>query len=272
MASLLALSRAEQEWAKDVRKRRLWAHVVAFLAAAAALFAPAPWTYTLGAVVAIAEVTAWTLRQWADGLHTRAEEGRRRALVAQGLGRADDDLGAAAVVACFSERARQIASQWEDADYWSSNEPTGPKRLRESLQEGAFWSWHLYDAAAARAFLWLIATALTSGALLVVLLSLGLDATAELVARVLIVALTVAISADVLGDVLAFRSAARVAARTVDRLVPADFSDPGRVAVLVGDYATATAKAPPIPTRVYQDAHDRIDEAWQSHRSSNQSP
>jgi hypothetical protein len=268
MDDLLALARAEQEHAKTALRRRLYAHALTLAVTIAALFVQEPGTYVLAAAALASEALAWTLRWRGTEGNDLAERGRRRAMIAAALGKDPDSTGTAALRTDFSDRATAHAAQWRDPDYWSSDLPPGPARLRDTMQESAFWSCRLYKAAAERTLARLGVFAGAAAFTVLVLIVAETGSVAETAARVLTVLLAVLITTDELGVWLSYRSARAAAERTVSLLDHVDLGDLGTALAVLGDYATATAGAAPIPTSVYGREHDKIAEAWASRRAS----
>ena len=262
MADLLALSRAEGEVAKRLRAQRAGAHALTFALAVAGLFLPAPMAYYFALGAFLSEAAAWWLRHRAMACHQRAEEGRRRALLTAALGSDPETLEAVDLAQRFSKRARGSAHAHADPGYWSTSQAPGPARLREALQESAFWSTHLYRAAAKWGFA--IAGAVAGlaalGALVVALSQPG--EVGEAITRVCVVILTAVIATDVLTDALGWLGASRAAHRVDRRIAASDFADQAVVLAIFADYATATEAAAPIPTRLYKREHDRLVAAW----------
>jgi len=267
MASLLALSRAEQENAKAFLRWRLAAHFGTLLVSAAALFVRDPLSYALAVVAVLTELGAWALRARSATLHQLSERARRRGLLVEALGSRPNDLDAAQMETEFSARARRKAARWDDPKYWATQgDPLvkGPGLLRVNLQESAFWSSQLYRAAGRQAAVRLAAFVVALLAIALALLALDTGTVGQTVARVVAVVLAVVVSADELGVMLAYFEGARVAGQTVERLAHTDMADLGAALALFADYSTATSTAPPIPTAAYERKHDEIERAWSS--------
>lgn len=261
---LLALPRAEQERAKVRLRARLWAHGGTFVLCSVALFATEPAVYVTAVLALCTEAAAWFLRFQAGALHDQAEQGRRRATLIGELGSDPDSLSTSGLLADFSDAARVAAPKWSDPSYYASAQSPGPERLRESLQESAFWSSRLYRAAGQKV---LMRTALLSALVVIgLLLAVGLDAASagEAAARAATVALATLITADELGMALAYFGAGRTSDQVVTRFDMVDPADLGQMLAVYGDYATATALAPPIPDKLYRKRHDATDAAWRS--------
>lgn len=264
MASLLALSRAEQERAKRFLSGRLWAHTGTLLLGLLALVVKEPVVYGLPVLALATEGVAWYLKFAGMESHSLAEEGRRRAVLMAELGTDPDALGTADLRASFSATAVTTAAAWEDNEYFASSATPGVARLTESLQESAFWSCKLYRTAGRRTLLRLIAAVAFLVLVLLALFSIDATSAAEAMARAATVVLATLVTADLLGVSLSYMAAGRTAERVVRRLDAIDNADMGQLLAVYGDYATATATAAPIPSSLYRQEHDKIDAAWRS--------
>ncbi|WP_272027154.1 hypothetical protein [Kocuria rosea] len=268
MASILALSRAEQERSKKLMSRRLYAHGVTLALGIAALWLSEPYTYGAAVGALVSEALAWSFRRAAQEGHVRAEEGRRRALVAREMGADVGSLVTAELLAQFSSKSRQIAPQWEDDDYYSTKGRPAPERFQAALQESAFWSSRLYEIAARRGYIRLGALTAVLIMLLLVLGAAGGGDFLVVAARVATVFFVTLIGIDEIGQVSGFQDAARVSRRTVQELERIDPRRHEQMLNVFADYAVATATAAPIPTKIYKQHHDVIEDAWKIRQSS----
>ncbi len=261
--SLLALSRAEHEVAKRWLVRSRLAHSATLVLTTLTVWASGPWHYYFALGALGTEAFAWGCRVYgAVGRHALAEKGRRAALLWNAFGKTPGPLDLRDLRAEFSEQAEQTATSFEDDDYYASTQAQGPDRLRDLIQESAFWSHQLYRTAA-----------MTMGALAAVLLILVLVAFAIVmgaqsadyaltVARIGVVFLSFLVFSDVLTDAWAWSVAATKSKEVSRRLDGETLNDPPNALAVFGDYSIATATAPPIPSFVYRRHHDRIERAW----------
>ena len=262
--SLLALSRAEQERAKGWFVRSRLAHVLTLALTLPALFVDGESAYFLALGAVASEVVAWTYRLLADRRHSLAEEGRRRALLADGLGTSTDALALRDLRLRFSNKAEQTAPAFEDENYYASDEPPGPARLRAAMQESAFWSRHLYGAAAkAAGFGAGVLLVLVVVALFVVIGTNSASASVA-VARIGALFLSFLVFSDIATQALAWFDAAAKSNDVYLRLQAEDMRDEAAAMAVFGDYCVATATTPPIPTFLYRRRHDHIERAWQT--------
>lgn len=262
--SLLALSRAEQEAAKRWFVRSRVAHVLTLLLTVPALFVEGEAAYFLALAAAASEVVAWTYRIRADRRHSLAEEGRRRALLADALGVQTDALALRGLRARFSGRACESAAGFEDAHYYASTAAPGSARLRAAMQESAFWSRDLYGAAASAAKLAAgVLLVLVVTALLIVVGTNSASATVA-VARIGALFFSFLVFSDIGTQALAWTDAAAKSNEVYLRLEADDLADDAAALAVFGDYSVATATTPPIPTFLYERRRGQIEEAWRA--------
>ena len=266
---LLELATAEQANAKRILYRWIpLCQAIAVCLTLGALFVSLPSAYFLALGVLALQVAVWSLRSSAASKHRHAEEARRRALLIDALGADPERLDVANIRLAFSKRACRDAAGIDCADYWASPAPRGPGRLTAALQESAFWSHALYDAAA-KAAAWILAafvTLLTIVALAALAIFSG--ETALAVARVIVVALSALIALDLLGQTLMWRTAARRSEAVDRRLEALDGTALEPLIAVVADYAIATTTASPIPDRLYKAKQQELNELWRDHRSA----
>jgi hypothetical protein len=240
------------------------AHLLTLLLTLPALFLDGKWAYFLALAAVLSEVIAWTYRIRADRRHSLAEEGRRRALLADGLGTSTDELALRDLVVNFSKRAKETAPAHEDSRYYASNAPPGQARLRAAMQESAFWSRNLYGAAAK-------AAGLVSGVLFVLvvvalLIVIGTNSASAsvAVARIGVLFLSFLVFSDFATQALAWADAAAKSNAVYLRLQAEDLEDVAAALAVFGDYSVATATTPPIPTVLYNRRREYIEAAWRA--------
>jgi hypothetical protein len=260
--SLLALSRAEQEAAKRLFVSSRLGHLLTLVFTAIAFFVDGRPTYFLAVAALLSEGAAWTCRVFADRRHSLAEEGRRRALLCDAFDAPPGAITIREVRASFSKRAYVTAEVFEDPDYYDSDALPGPARLRDHLQESAFWSSNLYRAAARVA---MCACVIPAAVVIVALLiAAGTESGRDtlVIARIGVAFLSFLVFSDLVTHVLGWRDAAEKS-RDVTRRLEKDSLDETATALAVyGDYSVATATTPPIPSMLYNRQKQRIAEAW----------
>lgn len=267
MASLLALSRAETEEAKRFFQLRLYAHAATLVLGVPAIFVSGAAAYVLALAALISEAVAWTLRRLGSQRQEQGEKGRRRALLMQAYGDTQEPLDVTDLRHGFSDRAERAAPDHEDLSYWSTTAPVGPKRLVGQLQESAFYSKHLYCAAAKDATKVSVALGVVAVALLFAAVLVGSGEVRLAVARTVVVFLAFLITVDGVTRALAWGGAAQQASDVDRRLERCDPDGSEAVLAIWGDYGVATATAPPIPTPVYRKHKDRLEREWADRRT-----
>jgi hypothetical protein len=260
-ASLLALSRAEQEVAKGAFTASRLAHIGTLGATLATLFTEGTLAYYLALAGLLTEVCAWILRFRGDQRHWLAEEGRRRALLADALGKPTERLALRDLRASFSRRAERLAPDWEDANYYAAGDDPGLARLSSEMQESAFWSRRLYALAWQLSLVMALALlALVIVALLIVIGAGSSNASLQ-VARVGVIFLSFLVFSDLLTQAIAWWDASQKSEEVYRRL-DSGLSETATALAVFGDYSVATARTPPIPTVVYRLESPRIERAW----------
>jgi hypothetical protein len=269
---LLELATAEQENAKRLLYRFVpICQTLSGFGALGALFTPLPWAYVIAVLVVLLQVTSWMLRSHGGGLHRRAEEARRRAMLVSAFGTDAERLDATNIRAVMSKRACRVAATKDRSDYWASSEPPGPAKLLSQKQESAFWSYHLYKAAASAMFK--VLGVVVSGLIAIAFLGIAIFSghTDLAVARVIVVLFSSLIGLDVLGQARAWQASAAEAERVDRRLESLAGDDLEPMLATIADYAVATATAAPIPEHVYNAERARLHELWNA-RSGAQFP
>lgn len=260
--SLLALSRAEQEVSKSRFLISRLAHVATLAVTIATLFVDGKLAYFLALAALATEAVAWLFRVLGDRKHSLAEEGRRRALLADALAKPADALAIRDLRARFSRRARALAHKFEDPNYYATQAEPGSARFRAELQESAFWSRELYSVSSKIGYITAgVLLLLVVGALFIVAGTESSD-TSLIVARVGVVFLSFLVFSDVLTQALAWTDAARKSDAVYRRLEGEALDDEGAALAVFGDYCVATATTPPIPSLLYHANRERIESAW----------
>ena len=181
------------------------------------------------------------------------------------LGETAEPLDLADLRQGFTKGAERAATS-EDIGYYASTEPRGERRLLDHLQESAFWSKHLYSAAAGTGLVfWIGILALT--AMVGVFAQPFLSAPATLVfSRGVALVLTFVSATDGITRALDWLASAQLAG-AVDRRLEA--IRPGQQEALLAifaDYGVATTFAAPIPGTVYRAEKARLERLWRDRK------
>lgn len=230
----------------------------------------------LGAVVAaLAQACVWLSRRHASNLQSTGDEARRRGLLLDALGPTTEPMDIALLLSHLSKKAHSNIQALEDPNYFASEVAPGAVRLREHLQENAFWAKCQYDAVVRR--YWALFAVYAGVALILglVLVPLTPDEVSVVAARVLVTMFSFTAAVTQLNEVLAWRSAAQkveILDRRLETLVARDDHElradrlESMLAVFA-DYCIATAMAPPVPPKVYEQDRDRLNSLWEDRRA-----
>jgi len=198
------------------------------------------------------------------------DEGRMRGLLIDALGSTTEHIDLANLVQQVTPRARGRMAQSLDPDYFASKSPNGIRRLRDHLQENAFWGKCLYDAAAAKYTKFLIIFGIFAAIAAFIAIPFAPRGQSLTFARVLVTALTFGAALTQFNEISAWRSA-KNKIEMVDRRLEAlaGLSEKElqsrRIEALFavfGDYCVATAMSPPIPKEVYLRERNRLNTLW----------
>jgi len=269
MASLLALSRAASDEAKRKLSARLWMHLGTFALTVAAFWLHEPLVQVPAAIAVVTEAIAWWLRVSGEALHDRAEEAKRAALLCNAFG-SSESIDASDLRASFADSLHERARQLESSGYYSSKTPPGAERLRELLQESAFFSKHLFAAASRQALALGLLPVVGLVAAIVLAAPFSDPSTTLLLTRLLVAVLSLLISADELGHAIAWHASGQLADRVDHALDSIDLERMDALTAAFADYGVATSSAPPIPTHLYDKMRDRLNKAWQERTSARQ--
>ncbi|MEU9082306.1 hypothetical protein [Streptomyces sp. NPDC048357] len=269
-SEIIALANSQLEKAGAGFRRSRWLQVATFTLSVISIFISTAWTY-IPAVLALGiQVFSWVTRNKAAKCHGAGEEGRMRGLLLDALGSTEERVDLNNWFSRVTPRPGESPPTPAPPDYFASQSSTGLKRLCEHLQENAFWGKQLYKEAADYygRMLWGFTTA--SVAAILIAIPVASDGHGLVLARLIVVALASGAAFTQLSEVAAWKSA-ESKSETLDRRLEslADCTDEelrstriGTLLSAYGDYCTATAGAPPVPTWIYLREKDRVNSLW----------
>jgi len=251
--------------------------LVQLLAAALAVYGSVVPSANLGLVLALMTLLVplfvFKLKQWGDSAFRLGEKARRLELLAEGLGRVPPPdecavLEADAPTAPILERAPILPN-------FSSELPVGPERLIHLLQQSAFFTRRLAGLTAR--YCGALASLGVGGTVLVLYLAVqeasagapvvfGLagDQLARVAASLLVFFVT-GVFAEFSSAYSALGHAANSVFERCQQLSKVAEGDPWRQYLVLADYDTALAAAPPIPSTVYALHRGKIERAWRAY-------
>ncbi len=283
---LVALARVVLEQAKTIRVRgkRLQAWVLG-LGIFAVLVQAAPplldatqqvhWLIPISKAAAYVSALAslllqgvrWWLQRVAADRHSLGSTIKRRALLIESLGPSSEQLDIRLLRDLAGADAEQKAAVYAMPEtYYASTHTPGLERLRENLQESAFFSHSLYRMAARAGF---TKFGITVACIIVGLLAVAAFAPREIgpvIANCILAFVAFLVSADQLGQAMNWQAAATAVERVERRLEKITPNGPEPYMAAFTDYEAATAIAPAVPTALYERERERLDRIWREHR------
>lgn len=160
MASLLAQSIAAFDRSKQYSGWRQRVRMIGLFGALLGVVLPATAgsaSSLLAVFALISECTAWWLSYQASKAHGLAEQARRRNLLMDAFGKTSENLDLTDLLESFDVKLTKAAESLEQPSYFASSRPHGLQRLKDNLQESAFWTKHLFGKSADRALQLLVA-------------------------------------------------------------------------------------------------------------------
>ncbi len=202
------------------------------------------------------QVVAAIVRLRAIRLHSIAVEADWRELIMDSMGPSDAEKEQAMVLeGLFADEARARAGAL--SNYYTGGQSHGPARLIANLRETAFFTESLYKTAYTRA--WYYAAFVIAIPLIPLLVSMILEQ--ELSALIFVLALTSVLPLwDIMFRLRAWRSSAETLGRVREGL--RTVIDLRHALPFLSDAVAATATAPPIPRRVYNQNAGPLQERW----------
>lgn len=276
LSAVDVMALAHEELAEASRGYR-WSRqlqVVTFAASVISIFVSGQYAYYSALVALISQSLSWTLRIHASGQQSIGDEGRMRGLLLDALGATTEHIDLANLVNRISSDARARAVESVDPNYFASKAPQGVARLRDHIQENAFWGKCLYGAAADRYSKLLTAFGAAAIAVVLVAIPLAPHGQSLVVARVLVTALSFGAALTQINEILSWRSA-KSKIETVDRrlevlatLSERQLMSQGIEALFAvfGDYCVATATSPPVPKSIYMRQRQHLNTLWDEMR------
>ena len=226
-----------------------------------------PLSKTLAYLCAISGLILQGVRWWcqrsAVDTHALGSTIRRRALLIESLGPSVEQLDIRLLREEAGADAESRARKEPTTDsYFASNKPPGMERLRDNLQESAFFTHRLYAKAARTAFITFGAGVACTVVGLLLVTYLAPREFGSVVANCTLAFVSFLVSADQLGQGMNWRSAAATIERIERRLesITPNGNEPYLAAF--ADYEAATAASPPVPTALYMRERGRLDALW----------
>jgi len=222
-------------------------------------------TYFCAVVALLLQCVKWLLQKRAGERHALGNAIRRRAILIDALGPANEHADVRMLRDLAGANAEAAAGQ-APKGYYESKLPIGLARLRANLMESAFFTHSLARIAARGAFTEFGLIGLFVTASIVACLFAAGHETAPLIANGTLSLLTFLVAADNLGSAMGWLAAATAIERIERRVAAMEEQDLQAHMAAFADYEAATALAPAIPTALYEKHRLRLDRLWRDRR------
>lgn len=155
-------------------------------------------------------------------------------------------------------------------EYFASKEAIGAKRAMENIQESAWWSKHLSERMGQYCFAAAcILIAVLFAVLLLSVQTVGTSHTLANTGRVVTSALMLVFSLGLFRFVVGYYAFSRKAAQVderIENLIKLQTFDDTEAIKVVQEYHIARASAPLIPSWVWKQMRDELNEMWEKYR------
>lgn len=266
--SAMAEQQLEEALASHVAINRI--RLATFAATALTIFVAGAAAYVLAVAVLTAQLGTWALGSRARRQQATGDQCRMRALLLDALGPTGARVDYGNLLRRISPEVRQQSAAVADPNYYASTAAPGLLRLREHLQENAFWNKSLYDSAADARLRAVVALGIAAGGVVLVAIPLAPRDQALLAARVLVVALSFFATLDQIREIGTWRSASDAIGQVDQRLETLTACSPGELMgpqahsflAAYGDYCAISSATPPIPKYLYLKHRDHLNVIW----------
>lgn len=264
MASLQGLSSAALATAKRMLQYKTACHWITFASAVASIFFAGFWLYFLAFVALLSELSSWFLSIFAGNKKALGQELLRLNILKQAY-RGEMATDIAYLKARLSDAELKTGEEFDNPEYYSSNDSDPASRLIGILQESCFWSQHLYGACQNQAIKTSIGLAIL--VLLVIVLGLsfaGHDSNYSAPRLAILFLMLVPLWTEI-GKSLSF-GAASVKLELIDHRLDSASHDSASMLAVFADYNVVTSTAPLIPQKTYEKERDRLNTLWSERR------
>lgn len=261
---IIGLQRAEFAKAAHLQGRILYTQIAIALLGAIAIFIHDDVTTYIMTIITLFLTALWL---FLDTQYTRsrtvAEQARRYALIAGGIGRPVTNDETRNLLARFTVNESEGRVHEDKTFYAASSEP-GEHRLVEMLEESAFWSTHLLRLSARHSWFKFAAFAVTAMTMLLGILPFLGDQQLLDAAKLVCAVLAVVISKDVFGEALSYTYAFQEVEHVGSRLqkIKASGHPWSDLLLVMNDYNSVVEKAPLFVTGLYQKNKERLNRLW----------
>lgn len=260
---------------------KLWKNAICIerglvLIAILGLFTPPSVAYPLALISFLLLIWAYLRKYQSAEAKDAGENGRRAFLLADGLDFRFEGKARSDIISDLPKRS-DLPIVTESANYFSNSREPGAARLLLDIQESAFWTRHIADAAFWRE----LGKASVFPAALFFLLVMCVNADSLNLriqaAQCILISITTAISGEHIHRLLAFFKAKNQADsmdQKLENLNISTFDEKRRmanVALLLGDYNSLVASIPHFDNTLHKAKQEELNTLWKERLASLQS-
>jgi hypothetical protein len=260
MASIQSLSSAVLDNAKRYSKYESLLHLVTFVCAASSIFLAGNWLYIVAVIALLSEFSAWVLSKSTSSKKSLGQELIRLNIIQKSYG-SDMLVDLAYLKSKVTQSEFEKAKDFENSDYYATDDFSPEVRLVDIIQESCFWSQHLYEACKQRA----IKNSIIIFVVIIVLIITGLSVIVEdgnyTLPRLAILFLMFFPLWNGIDSSINFGSAASKLTRIDQRLSSSKLGFPELLA-LFAEYNVVTSNTPLIPQKVFEQEQDKLNTLW----------
>jgi hypothetical protein len=273
MASLLGLSRAAFQRSKQKGEWKQRVRVAGFVGALVGVVLPAN-AVTISSLLVVGalilEVVSWWFSREASKAHRLAEQARRINVLLDAFGKTNETLDLSDLHVSFDSKLTALAKKLDEGNYYASEQGHGWERLKDNLQESAFWTKHLFQKCADQTFRSLLVKFSFVILALIASIFIGAYDSEHLVAKLIVVTLSAILALGDLDDQLDWQQSARLVESVDWRLEKNQIEQESLLAIWT-DYNAAVEDAPVVPDNVYRSEKDRLNEEWKLRKTQHKS-
>ncbi len=262
---LLGLQRAEFNRAETMAAHSNKAQVAIVIISIIAIFIDKPsFVYILTVCNLLIAILWLYLSIQAKESHRVAERARRAVVFSNALGIKLSGKSYTDLKMMFNVNEKD-GKQYEDENYFKTEQEYGNQKLAEIVEESSFWTKHLFKLSAKRYWIYFGITLVISilGLLLLPLINVG--SLNILISQVFCLILIWLITGNLFTAAMTFTNTANSVNDIEARLdkMASNKESAQDVLVIVSDYNALVESSPTIPSDLYEKNRDRLNTLWE---------
>jgi hypothetical protein len=260
MASIQSLSSAVLDNAKRYSMYEAFLHFVTFVCAASSIFLAGNWLYVVAVIALLSEFSSWILSKSTNNKKSLGQELIRLNIIQKSYG-SDMSVDLAYLKSKVTQSEFEKAKNFENSNYYATDDSSPEARLVDIIQESCFWSQHLYQACKQRA----IKNSILIAVIILILIITGLSViTADenyTLPRLAILFLMFFPLWNGIDSSINF-GIATSKLTSIDQRLSSSRNGFPELLVLFAEYNVVTSNTPLIPQKVFEQEKDKLNTLW----------